>query len=89
MSATPGCPNGSVAGFHSFLDQETDEHRAADSRAALHHDTATRFTALQNPVEVSARLILMARSRVDWASVVEPYLRTSLFCLSANDTRPA
>lgn len=81
MAPSPACAAGSVTGFHFFLGQDTAQHRAADSRAALHHDTAARFTALQNPVEASARLILLTRRRADWATVVEPYLRSTLFCL--------
>ena len=81
MAPTAACRAGSITKFHFFLDQKTDAHRAADSRAALHRDIATRFTPLQNPVEASARLIVLARRRADWASVVEPYLRSTLFCL--------
>lgn len=81
MMPSAACPQGRVAEFHSFLHQDTDQHREQDSRASLHHSTATIFTATQNPVEASARLILLVRRRADWSSVVEPYLRSTLFCL--------
>lgn len=81
MAPTQACRQGRITEFHSFLHQDTEQHREQDSRAALHHSTAMSFTALQNPVEASARLILLVRRRADWSSVVEPYLRSTLFCL--------
>lgn len=75
------CPNGRITQFYSFLQQDTDRHRAEDSRSALQRSSSMRFTDLQNPVEVSARLIILARRNADWDSVVEPYLRSTVFCL--------
>lgn len=81
FSPSAGCRNGRITQFHSFLHQDTGRHRSEDNRSALRQGSSTRFTHLQNPVEASARLIIFARARADWSSVVEPYLRSTVFCV--------
>lgn len=81
MTASANCPDGRVMKFLSFLHQETKRHRAADSRAALHLSSGAYLTPMQNPVEASARLLVMARSGADWSTVVEPYLRGTILCV--------
>jgi hypothetical protein len=78
------CPNGRITQFLSYLHQQTDRHRAEDKRSALDYRGTL---ALQNPVEASARLILLARRRSDWDTVVEPYLRSRVFCLDSDAER--
>jgi hypothetical protein len=75
------CSRGGVARFYTYLRQISARHLEHDSRQALRASMVGVRAVTQNPVEASARIILLTRARADWESVVEPYLRKNLFCL--------
>jgi hypothetical protein len=84
------CPRGRVLQFHSYLNQNSLSHKTEDTREALEFDMRSRdrwrsrFSARQNPVEASTWLILFVRRRASWANVVEPFLRSTMFCVDEN-----
>ena len=80
FDASPRCPNGRVRQFYSYVDQDSDKHGTADTRAGWQ---ARTFTAAQDPVNVSATLIRFARERTAWP-VVRSYLQDTVFCLDAD-----
>jgi len=79
--AVGNCPHGRIVQFTSYLVQDPDRHAEQDTRAALLENMRSRYSRLHNPVEASARLIMLARGRADWTTQVEPYLRNNLFCV--------
>lgn len=81
QAPSPMCPAGRVAQFHSYLHQAGRDHLVEDKRQAYRFDSSR---SASNPVDASARIILMARDRADWSAVVEPYLRRNLFCLEGD-----
>ncbi len=75
------CARGRVSQFYSNLRQVSSRHLAEDSRAALVQSISEASTHVQNSIEASAQILLFARARADWVTVVEPYLRETLFCV--------
>lgn len=80
-----GCPDGRVIQFHAYGSQDPTRHTKSDTRTAW---LAGTYTPVTNPVEVSARMITFAHTGADWSSVVEPWLRNTVFCLG-EDAQPA
>jgi hypothetical protein len=81
FDASEKCPNGRITQFYAYQGQQARAHRAEDSRKSFHASAESRFSDLQNPVEASARMILFARQKADWAGEVLPYLTQTLFCV--------
>lgn len=75
------CSRGRVSQFQFYLRQVSARHLGEDSRGALLQSITRASTHVQNPVDASAQILLFARARADWATVVEPYLRETLFCV--------
>lgn len=73
------CPRGRVIRFNSYANQRALRHSGADTPEAwLKGGKTPEHTA---PVMASARMLELIRTNADWQSVVEPYLRTELFCI--------
>ena len=83
-SASAGCPDGRIVQFHAHFGQIGARHADHDSRRALVERDGEARGATQNAVEASARMLLFARARADWATAVEPYLRRRLFCVDGD-----
>ncbi len=75
------CGNGRVSQFQFYLRQVSARHLGEDGRGALLQNMTRASRHVQNPVDASAQILLFARARADWATVVEPYLRDTLFCV--------
>ncbi len=75
------CTSGRVSQFQFYLRQVSARHLGEDSRGALLQNIMRASKHVQNPVDASAQILLFARARADWATVVEPYLRETLFCV--------
>jgi hypothetical protein len=81
FDASERCPNGRVTQFYAYQGQQARAHGAEDSRKSFNASAESRFSDLQNPVEASARMILFARRKADWAGEVLPYVLNTLFCV--------
>lgn len=84
--ASAQCPSGRVLEFHAYNHQDSGRHGTADTRASWRENTD--FTPANDPVQASAQLIVFARERADWATIVRPYLLRQIFCIDA-DARPS
>lgn len=84
FAASPRCPDGRIVRFHSYVHQDGARHGTADTRGAWQ---ARRFTAAQDPVNVSASLIRYADSDAPWPEVAR-YLALTVFCID-DDAQPA
>lgn len=82
FDASAECPIGRIVEFHAYNHQNSDQHSKADTRQSWLTDTG--FTPVQNPVEMSAQMIKLVREKADWAKIVEPYLRSAVFCIGAD-----
>lgn len=81
FEASEECPGGRIAQFYAYQRQREKSHGAEDTRKALDATWKNTFTALQNPVEASARMILFVRRKADWTEDVLPYVGQTLFCV--------
>ncbi|MBK6413945.1 hypothetical protein [Sphingopyxis sp.] len=72
--------------FHAYNHQDSGRHGTADTRTSWRENPD--FTPDNDPVQASAQLIVFARERADWATIVKPYLLRQIFCIDA-DARPS
>lgn len=73
--STANCSSGVIKRFHSYSRQSTSKHGIADTLQAF-----KELKSPIGPVEASAALIRFAKYKLDWKTVVFPYLTKNIFC---------